>query len=178
VILDLGLPDMDGTDVIRCLREWTELPIIVLSVRSEEVQKIAALDLGADDYVTKPFGPGELIARMRAALRRVNKTETCPVFTLGELEVDLAHRTVTLGGNKVQLTPTEYDLLKVLVRQAGKLSTHRQVIRELWGIGSHEDEMHLLRVNISNLRRKLERDPGRPQYIITEPGVGYRLRAG
>lgn len=177
IILDLGLPDMDGIEVTRSLREWSQIPIVVLSVRSEETDKIAALDAGADDYLTKPFGPGELLARMRATLRRVNKPETCAVFAVGDLEVDLAHRAVTLSGNKVQLTPTEYDLLKTLVRYTGKLITHRQVIREVWGGASYEDEMHLLRVNISNLRRKLELDPARPKYIITEPGVGYRLRA-
>ena len=176
LIVDLGLPDMHGIDVIRFLREWSQIPIIVLSVRSEEADKIAALDAGADDYLTKPFGTGELVARLRAALRRVNKPETAAVFSAGDLEVDLARRAVTVAGSRVQLTPTEYDLLKTFIRYSGKLITHRQVIREVWGGASYEDEMHLLRVNVSNLRRKLERDPARPRYIVTEPGVGYRLR--
>jgi two-component system KDP operon response regulator KdpE len=176
IILDLGLPDMDGIDVTRSLREWSQIPIVVLSVRSDEPEKIAALDAGADDYLTKPFGPGELLARMRATLRRVNKSETCAVFAVGELEVDLTRRSVHLGGTKVQLTPTEYELLRILIRYTGKLITHRQVIREVWGGACYEDEMHLLRVNISNLRRKLERDPARPRYIVTEPGIGYRMR--
>jgi two-component system, OmpR family, KDP operon response regulator KdpE len=176
VILDLGLPDMHGLEIIRAVREWSQIPIIVLSVRSEEADKIAALDAGADDYLTKPFGPGELVARMRAALRRVNKPESSAVFCAGDLQVDLARRAVTVCGERVQLTPTEYDLLKTLIRYSGKIITHRQVIREVWGGASYEDEMHLLRVNVSNLRRKLERDPARPRYIITEPGVGYRLR--
>jgi len=177
MILDLGLPDIDGVDVIRSLREWTHIPIIVLSVRSEEAEKISALDAGADDYLVKPFGSGELVARIRAALRRVNKPETCAVFTSGDLEVDLAQRAVSLAGVRVPLTPTEYDLLKTLIRHSGKIITHRQVIREVWGGASYEDEMHLLRVNISNLRRKLEHDPSRPRHIVTEPGVGYRLRS-
>lgn len=176
VILDLGLPDMDGLDVIRSLREWTEIPIIVLTVRSDEADKINALDAGADDYLTKPFGPGELVARIRAAMRRAHKPETSAVFTLGDLEVDLARHSVMLSGDKVQLTPTEYDLLKTLIRYTDKLITHRQIIREVWGGASYDDEMHLLRVNISNLRRKLEPDPARPRYILTEPGIGYRLR--
>ena len=176
IILDLGLPDLDGIDITRSLREWTQTPILVLSVREQESDKIAALDAGADDYLTKPFGPGELLARIRAALRRANRSETAVAFTTGELEVDFTCRTVLLRSQKVQLTPTEYDLLKVLVRYAGKVLTHRQVIREVWGGTCYEDEMHLLRVNVSNLRRKLEPDPTRPRYIVTEPGVGYRLR--
>jgi two-component system KDP operon response regulator KdpE len=176
MILDLGLPDLDGIDVTRSLREWTQLPIVVLSVRNQEADKIEALDAGADDYLTKPFGPGELLARLRATLRRVGKPETGPVFSTGELEVDLSLRSVRLAGNKVQLTPTEYDLLKTLIRYTGKLITHRQVIREVWGGTCYEDDMHLLRVNVSNLRRKLEQNPARPRYIVTEPGIGYRLR--
>jgi two-component system KDP operon response regulator KdpE len=174
VILDLGLPDMDGTDVTRQLREWTQIPILVVSVRGQENDKIAALDAGADDYVTKPFGVGELLARMRVALRRTVPAAEEPVFVMDDLAVDLARREVRLGGREVQLTPTEYDLLRVLVTHAGKVLTHRQLLREVWGVG-YEQEAHMLRVNISNLRRKLEPDPTRPRYIRTEPGVGYRL---
>lgn len=177
IILDLGLPDLDGIDVTRSLREWTQLPIVVLSVRSHESDKIAALDAGADDYITKPFGAGELLARIRVALRHTNPSEGMSVFTTGELSVDLVRRSVHLGQQPVQLTPTEYDLLKLLIRQADRVLTHRQIIREVWGGLSYEDELHLLRVNISNLRHKLEADPTRPCYIVTEPGVGYRLRS-
>lgn len=175
VILDLGLPDMDGIEVTRLLREWTQLPIIILSVRGQEADKIAALDAGADDYLTKPFGAGELLARMRTALRHTAQTTNDPVFTTGDLSVDLTRRVVLIAGREVQLTPTEYDLLKTLVLHSGKVLTHRQLLREVWG-GEYEQELHILRVNISNLRRKLEPDPVRPQYIVTEPGVGYRLR--
>jgi two-component system, OmpR family, KDP operon response regulator KdpE len=176
VILDLGLPDLDGIQVTRLLREWTRIPIIILSVRGQEADKIAALDAGADDYVTKPFGAGELLARMRVALRRAGQSGVEPVFTNDDLIVDLTRRVVTVAGHEVQLTPTEYDLLRVLVTNAGKVLTHRQLLREVWGMG-YEQEMHMLRVNISNLRRKIEPDPSRPHYIVTEPGVGYRLRA-
>ncbi len=176
LILDLGLPDMDGIEVIHQLREWTRLPIIVLSVREREADKISALDAGADDYLTKPFGIGELMARLRVAVRRSAQLEPEPVFSLEGLEVDLAHRRVSSLGKDVQLTPTEYDLLRVLVLNAGKVLTHRQLLRQVWGLG-YEEEMHLLRVNISNLRRKIEPEPNRPHFIITEPGVGYRLRA-
>jgi len=176
VILDLGLPDMDGVQVAQQLREWSKIPIIVLSVREHERDKIAALDAGADDYLTKPFGIGELLARMRVAMRRTVSSTDTPVFTAGELKVDLAHRVVTVAGREAQLTPTEYDLLRVLVMSVGKVITHRQLLREVWGVG-YDGETHMLRVNISNLRRKIESDPARPQYILTEPGVGYRLRA-
>jgi two-component system KDP operon response regulator KdpE len=176
LILDLGLPDMDGIEVIRQLREWTRLPIVVLSVREREADKISALDAGADDYLTKPFGIGELMARLRVAVRRTATLDPEPVFTLEGLEVDLAHRRVTSQEREVQLTPTEYDLLRVLVLNAGKVLTHRQLLRQVWGLG-YEDEMHLLRVNISNLRRKIEPEPSRPYFIVTEPGVGYRLRS-
>jgi len=176
LILDLGLPDMDGIEVIRQLREWTPLPIIVLSVRERESDKINALDAGADDYLTKPFGIGELMARLRVAVRRTASAESEPVFSLEGLQVDLARRRVTSQEKEVQLTPTEYDLLRVMVLNAGKVLTHRQVLRQVWGLG-YEDEMHLLRVNISNLRRKIEPEPNRPYYIVTEPGVGYRLRS-
>ena len=176
IILDLALPDIDGVDVTRSLREWTETPILVLSVRSEEVYKVAALDAGADDYLTKPFGTGELLARIRVALRRSAAKDSPVVFADGDLSVDLAKRSVRNGKGPVQLTPTEYDLLKFLIRHADRVLTHRQIIREVWGGGEHEDESHLLRVNVSNLRHKLEADPTRPRHIVTEPGVGYRLR--
>jgi two-component system KDP operon response regulator KdpE len=176
MILDLGLPDLDGLDVTRSLREWTQMPIVVLSVRDRESDKIAALDAGADDYVTKPFGAGELLARIRVALRHVLPSDGASVFSSGELTVDIGRRSVNVRHEAVQLTPTEYDLLKLLIRHADRVLTHRQIIREVWGGLSYEDELHLLRVNVSNLRRKLEADPTRPRYIITEPGVGYRLR--
>jgi len=176
IILDLGLPDLDGVDVTRSLREWTETPIVILSVRDLECDKIAALDAGADDYLTKPFGTGELLARIRVALRRSNKAESTSTFSTGDLFVDFSKRLVQVRQDPVQLTPTEYDLLKVLIRHPDRVLTHRQIIREVWGGVCYEDEMHLLRVNISNLRRKLETDPTRPQHIVTEPGVGYRLR--
>jgi len=175
MILDLRLPDMDGTEVTTRLREWSRLPIIVLSVRDQEADKIAALDAGADDYLTKPFSVGELMARMRVNLRRIAHPETGPVFTTRDLVVDLARRLVRVRGNDVQLTPTEYDLLRSLVLHAGKVLTHQHLLRQVWGLG-YESESHLLRVNISNLRHKIERNSARPEYIITEPGVGYRLR--
>jgi two-component system, OmpR family, KDP operon response regulator KdpE len=176
VILDLGLPDLDGVAVTQQLREWTKIPIIILSVREREQDKIAALDAGADDYLTKPFGIGELLARMRAAMRRTAQPNAAPVFAIGALRVDLTRRIVTRAGQEVQLTPTEYDLLRVLVTHAGKVLTHHQLLREVWGVG-YEQETHILRVNISNLRRKIEDDPARPHYVLTEPGVGYRLLA-
>jgi len=175
IILDLGLPDIDGIEITRLLREWTHIPTIILSVRGQEADKIAALDAGADDYLTKPFGVGELLARMRVALRRASQSGVQPAFASGDLAVDLARRVVTVAGQEVQLTPTEYDLLRVLVTHAGKVLTHRQLLREVWGVG-YGQEMHMLRVNISNLRHKIEPDPARPRYILTEPGVGYRLR--
>jgi len=178
IILDMGLPDMDGLDVTRRLREWTQIPIIIVSVRDREEDKIAALDAGADDYLTKPFGVGELTARVRAALRRSAQPESELVFQKDDLLVDLARRNVLKQGQAVSLTPTEYDILRVLVQHAGKVMTHEQLIHSIWGIESVNDEenSHLLRVNISNLRRKLEIDPSRPRYIVTEPGVGYRLK--
>ncbi len=175
VLLDLGLPDLDGIEVIKRLREWSKVPIIVLSVREREEDKIMALDAGADDYLTKPFGVGELLARVRATLRRTLQQEQLPTYKIGELEVDLVLRKVLLAGSEVQLTPTEYDLLKLLVANAGKVLTHRQICRQIWGIG-YAEQSHILRVNISNLRRKIEKDSSRPSYIITEVGVGYRLK--
>ena len=176
IILDLGLPDIDGIEVTRRLREWSQTPIIILSVREHESDKIAALDAGADDYLTKPFGAGELLARMRTAIRHSASASNEPIFVCDDLIVDFGRRLVTLAGNEVQLTPTEYDLLRVLVINTGKVLTHRQLLRQVWG-GGYEDELHILRVNMSNLRRKIEPDPARPHYILTEPGVGYRLRA-
>jgi len=174
VILDLGLPDMDGVEVTRRLREWTKIPIIILSVREHEDDKIAALDAGADDYLTKPFGIGELMARIRVAVRRSVQPEEEPIFQTGDLTVDMAHRTVSVRGEPITLTPTEYDILRTLVNHAGKVLTHRQLLRAVWG-AAYESETHLLRVNVSNLRHKLEADASRPAYILTEPGVGYRL---
>ena len=174
-ILDLGLPDIDGIELTRRLREWSEIPIIILSVRDREEDKIAALDAGADDYLSKPFGAGELMARLRAALRRMTQPASDPIFTAGDLAVDLHQRRVTMRDEEVQLTPTEYALLRVLVSHAGRVITHRQLLQQVWG-ESYEGQVHLLRVNISNLRRKLEPDPARPRYIITEPAVGYRFR--
>lgn len=175
VILDLGLPDGDGLSVIQNLRSWTDIPILVLSVRGQEADKVSALDAGADDYLTKPFSTGELLARLRAALRRAARPETEPIFATGELLVDMESRVVTVDGKEVHLTATEYALLQTLVRQAGKVLTHRQLLSMVWGPG-YEGETHVLRVNISNLRRKLEPNPLRPRYVVTEPGVGYRLR--
>lgn len=179
IILDLGLPDMDGIEVIRRLREWTTLPIIVLSARGQERDKIAALDAGADDYVSKPFGIGELLARMRVALRhaaRASGEPGEPVFSVGDLRVDLGQRKVTVGGKPVHLTPIEYRLLATLIQHAGKLLTHRQLLNEVWG-PPYTEQAHYLRVYTAQLRRKLEADPARPRYILTEPGVGYRLAA-
>jgi len=174
IILDLGLPDIDGIEVTRRLREWSQTPIIILSVREAEQDKIAALDAGADDYLTKPFGTGELLARMRVALRKQSSAANEPIFESKGLSVDFARRLVMVNEKEIQLTPTEYDLLKILVTHAGKVITHHQLLRQVWGDGY--DDMHILRVNISNLRGKIEPDPARPTYIHTEPGVGYRLR--
>lgn len=175
IVLDLGLPDMDGVQVTRVLREWSQIPIIILSVRGGEVDKIAALDAGADDYLTKPFGSGELLARLRVALRRAAKNTGEPIFQTGALKMDLAKRIVTVNNKEIQLTPTEYDLLRALALEAGRVLTHQHLLRTVWGVG-YAEEMHMLRVNISNLRKKIEPDPTRPHYIVTEPGVGYRLR--
>ncbi|MBA3532329.1 MAG: response regulator [Ardenticatenales bacterium] len=177
LILDLGLPDMEGIEVARRLREWTELPIIILSVREKEQDKIAALDAGADDYLTKPFSVGELSARVRAALRRTSSPPNQSVYTVGSLVLDLARRVVTREGAGVHLTPTEYDLLRVLIHHHDRVLTHTQLLERVWGAG-YEEEVHLLRVNISNLRRKLEQEPTRPVYLLTEPGVGYRFKSG
>jgi two-component system KDP operon response regulator KdpE len=175
VLLDLGLPDLDGIEVIKRIREWSPVPIIVLSVRDRENDKVAALDAGADDYLSKPFGVGELLARIRAALRRSLQEIPEPLFTSNDLQVDLGSRRVTVSGADISLTPTEYDILRMLVVHAGKVLTHGQILKQVWGM-AYLEQPHVLRVNISNLRRKLESDPSRPQHIITEPGVGYRLR--
>ncbi len=177
IILDLGLPDLDGVEVTRQLREWTHIPIIILSVREQESDKISALDAGADDYLTKPFSSGELLARMRVALRHSTQPEPDSIFEVDKLTVDLTRRQVKVGSEEISLTPTEYDLLRILVQNAGKVLTHHQLLRQVWG-STYESEAHLLRVNMSNLRRKIEPDPTRPRYIITEPGVGYRLKYG
>ena len=177
IVLDLGLPDMDGIEVTRQVRAWSHTPIIILSVREQEADKIAALDAGADDYLTKPFGVGELMARMRVVLRRAMQPEDEPVVEIDGLKVDLARRIVTIKGDEVSLTPTEYDILCALVRHAGKVLTHRQLLHTVWGV-AYEGEVHMLRVNVSNLRRKIEPDPARPTYVLTEPGVGYRFWAG
>jgi two-component system KDP operon response regulator KdpE len=175
IILDLGLPDIDGVEVTRRLREWSQIPIIIVSVREQEEDKIAALDAGADDYLTKPFGVGELMARLRVAMRRSAQTDNTPAFSTGDLVVDLNQREVRVNDKAISLTPTEYDLLRMLIRHAGKVLTHDQLLRAVWGT-AYESETHMLQVNISNLRRKIEPDPARPTFIVTEPGVGYRLK--
>jgi two-component system KDP operon response regulator KdpE len=175
VILDLVLPDGRGTDVTRELRTWTTVPVIVLSVVGDESEKVAALDAGADDYVTKPFGVPELLARLRAAMRRVEPSAE-PVYEIGGLHVDLEKRMVTVSGRPVQLTPHEFALLRLFVRNEGKLLTHATILREVWG-KAYADESHYLHVYVSQLRRKIEPDPTRPRYILTEPGAGYRLVA-
>ncbi|MBI5674176.1 MAG: response regulator [Nitrospirae bacterium] len=177
ILLDLGLPDLEGTEVIRQVREWTATPIIVLSARNQEQAKVEALDLGADDYVTKPFGVNELLARMRAALRHASRSADSPepVFSLGDLMVDLGRRQVFVSGKETHLTPIEYKLLTALIRYAGRVMTHRQLLKEVWG-PLHVEEGHYLRVYMRQLRNKLERNPAHPRYLVTELGVGYRLR--
>jgi two-component system KDP operon response regulator KdpE len=179
IIIDLGLPDMDGVDVIRRLREWTAVPIIVLSARGQERDKVTALDAGADDYVSKPFGASELVARIRVALRHAagaSHEADEAAFKVGELQVDRLRRHVSLGGTEVRLTPTEYKLLTTLIRHAGKVVTHQQLLREVWG-PAHTDQAHYVRIYMAHLRHKLEAEPARPRYLLTEPGVGYRLTA-
>jgi len=178
ILLDLGLPDQDGLEVTRTIREWTSTPIIVLSARGREQDKVAALDHGADDYLTKPFGVEELLARIRVALRHAALPPGAPpepLFEAGELRVDLVARVVRRGGEEVHLTPTEYKLLALLVRHAGKVITHRQLLKEVWGT-TYADQSHYVRVYMAQLRQKLEADPARPRLLITEPGVGYRLK--
>lgn len=177
VVLDLGLPDMDGVEVIEGLRGWTQAPIIVLSARTGEPDKVVALDAGADDYVTKPFGMDELLARLRAALRRASGPEDLPVVETDDFVVDLAAKQVRGGsGASIRLTPTEWHVLEVLVMNEGKLVPQRQLLKEVWG-PSYETETNYLRVYLAQLRRKLEPDPSRPRYLITEPGIGYRFLA-
>lgn len=174
ILLDLGLPDMDGTEVLKRLREWTKVPVLVLTVRDRETDKITSLDAGADDYVTKPFATGELLARLRAALRHSRPEGADALFRSGDLEVDLSARVVRKGGKEVKLTPTEYSLLRLFVTHAGKVLTHRQLLTEVWGANAGE-QTHYLRVHIAHLREKIEKDPGLPMLIVTEPGIGYRL---
>jgi two-component system KDP operon response regulator KdpE len=178
ILLDLGLPDRDGLEVTRELRGWSAVPIIVLSARGREQDKVAALDLGADDYLTKPFGVEELLARIRVALRHSASAGATPepVFEAGDLRVDLERREVRRGGREVHLTPTEYKLLTLLIRHAGKVLTHRQLLKDVWGV-HYAGQSHYARVYMAQLRQKLEEDPSRPRLLVTEPGVGYRLRA-
>jgi two-component system KDP operon response regulator KdpE len=178
IILDLGLPDMEGVEVIRAIREWSAIPIIILSARSAEQSKIEALDAGADDYLTKPFGLGELLARTRVALRhwfRMPEQNPSGVFTTGNLQVDLLNRWVRIGDQEIHLTPIQYRLLSALVQNAGKVMTHHQILKEVWG-PSHTESSHYLRIYMSQLRQKLEEDPTQPKYLLTESGVGYRLK--
>jgi two-component system KDP operon response regulator KdpE len=177
IVLDLGLPDTDGVDLTQQLREWSTVPIIVVSARGKEQDKVVALDAGADDYLTKPFAVGELLARVRVALRHAARSKADvgePTFVVGDLRVDLLHRQVTTNGVAVHLTPNEYKLLTVLVKHAGMVLTHQQLLREVWGAGASQ-EHHYLRVYMNQLRQKLETDPSRPKYLLTEVGVGYRL---
>ncbi len=176
VVLDLGLPDLDGLTVLKRLREWSRVPVLILTVREADDEKVAALDAGADDYVTKPFSTVELLARLRVALRHAQPMPENAVFTHGALEVDLANRRVSVRGAEVKLTPTEYSFLRLLVRNAGRVVTQRQILTEVWGPKALE-QTHYLRVYAAHLRDKLESDPTRPELILTEPGVGYRLTA-
>lgn len=176
VLLDLGLPDMDGVEVARSLREWTQVPIIVLSARGQERDKIDALDAGADDYLTKPFGIGELLARIRVALRRTSEKEPeNPILSFGAIQIDFSRRLVWRDGAEVHLTPNEYSLLASLAKSPGRVLTHKQLLTEVWG-PAYVGENHYLRVFMGQLRHKLENDPARPRFLINEPGVGYRLR--
>ncbi|MBP2643905.1 MAG: kdpE 3 [Firmicutes bacterium] len=174
IILDLGLPDIDGKEVVRRVREWSEVPIIILSARDQEEEKIAAFDAGADDYVTKPFGVGELMARIRVSLRRTAHADDEPVIHCGDLTLDLAQRRVMRGNQEIKLTPTEYDILKVLVQNAGKVLTQKQLLKAVWG-NSYNEDTHYIRIYIGHLRRKIEENPTQPQYIITESRIGYRF---
>jgi two-component system, OmpR family, KDP operon response regulator KdpE len=178
ILLDLGLPDMDGLEVLKTIRKWTGLPVIVVSARGHESEKVAALDLGADDYVAKPFGTSELLARIRTAIRHGQNTAGGPFsssekFAVGELEIDYSKRTVTLGGEEIHLTPIEYKIITLLSKNLGKVLTHDYIIKEVWG--PYTNEIQSLRVNMANIRRKLEVNPGEPKYIVTEVGVGYRM---
>jgi two-component system, OmpR family, KDP operon response regulator KdpE len=174
MLLDLVLPDGSGVDVCREVREWSQVPIVVVSAVGDEREKVRALDAGADDYVTKPFGSDELAARLRAVLRRAADTGGAPAIEIGELVVDVADRRVRRGGENIHLTPIEFDLLRALAQNRGRLVTHKHLLQEVWG-PAYASETHYLRVHVANIRRKLELDPARPRYVITEPGVGYRL---
>lgn len=173
ILLDLGLPDLDGVQVLKRIREWSHVPVIILSVRDRETDKVAALDAGADDFVTKPFSSGELLARLRASLRHSQSPAAGAIFHTGKIEIDFAARLVRKAGAEIKLTPTEYALLRLLVIHLGKVMTHRQLLTEVWGPNSVE-QTHYLRVHIAHLREKLEADPAQPQFILTEPAVGYR----
>lgn len=174
LIVDLGLPDMDGKEVVKEFRTWSFSPVIVLTVRDQEQEKIEALDLGADDYVTKPFSPGELLARIRVCLRRCTGIQQGSVISCGALTVDLLQHRVSVSGHEVKLTPTEFEILKVLAQQAGKVLTHKQLLKLVWG-QNYDEDTHYIRVYIGQLRKKIEPDPMQPRYIITETGIGYRL---
>lgn len=174
IILDIGLPDLEGFAVISRIREWSKMPIIILSVWEQENDKVKALDLGADDYLTKPFSIGELMARIRVALRHQANRQDVPVITIGDLDVDISRRQVRLKGKEIHLTPIEYDLLKILVSNTGKVVTHRHLLSAIWGQDG-QDHSQYLRIYISQLRKKIEKDPNQPQYILTESGVGYRM---
>jgi len=174
IVLDLGLPDINGLDIVRQLREWSKVPVIILSVKGQETDKITVLDAGADDYVTKPFAMGELLARIRAAMRHITGTDEQPVLQFDDLAIDLVHRRITVEDDEIKLTPTEYEIVKNLAINAGKVITHRALLHTVWG-PSYENESQYLRVYVAQIRRKLERDPSRPRHIMTEPGVGYRL---
>lgn len=174
IILDLGLPDIDGKEVVIRIREWSPIPIIILTARDQEKEKIDALDAGADDYITKPFGIGELMARIRVSLRHIANSEDEPVISCGDLAIDLAQRRVTIGEREVKLTPTEYDIIKVLAQNTGKVLTHKQLLKAVWG-NAYDGDTHYIRVFIGQLRRKIEENPTQPRYIITESGIGYRL---
>lgn len=178
LLVDLGLPDMDGKDVVRELREWSKVPIIILTAREQEQEKIMALDLGADDYVTKPFSMGELMARMRVCLRRSSAGEQEePELVCGGIRMQLLQHSVTVDGREVKLTPTEFDLLKVMLRYAGRVLTHKQLLKAVWG-SEYDDDLHYIRIYMRQLRRKIEQDPAQPRYLITEAGIGYRLNNG
>lgn len=174
LVVDLGLPDMDGKMVVKEIREWSKSPIIVLTARDQEQEKIEALDLGADDYVTKPFSTGELLARMRVCLRRIGNDEKDTIIQCGGLAIDLARRRITVEEQEIKLTPTEYDIVKVLAQNAGRVLTHKQLLKAVWG-NDYNDDTHYIRIYIGQIRRKLEKNPTQPRYIITESGVGYRL---
>jgi len=179
IILDLGLPDMDGVEVVKGIRAWSSIPVIILSARSQESDKVSALDAGADDYLVKPFGAGELLARIRVALRHVSSVangEEEGIFAVDDLKVDMIHRKVSVGGAEVHLTPIEYRLLTVLIKHAGKVLTHRLLLQEVWG-PNYVERAHYLRIYMGTLRHKLEKDPARPRFLLTEVGVGYRLAA-